>query len=86
MLLPYADIRKIRYIVMCMLPESDRSSFNFWADGITAKEPFWTGVNRFMSDDAILDAVYDYVVYEMQCLEYFIGVSIDANISAKSSD
>jgi hypothetical protein len=86
MLLPYADIRKIRYIVMCMLPESEQSSFNSWADGITAKEQFWTGVKRFMSDNAILDAVFDYVEFEMQCLEYFIGVSIDANISAKNSD
>ena len=86
MLLPYADTGKIQYILSCNLPDSDRSSFNSWANGLTTKEQFWDGVNRYFSDGAVIGAVFDYVTYEIQCLEYFVGAIIDANISVKNAD
>ena len=86
MLLPYADTGKIQYILSCNLLESDRSSFNTWADGVTTREQFWSGISRYSSDGAVLSAVYDYVIHEIHCLEHFTGVHIDANISVKNTD
>ena len=86
MLLPYADTRKIQNILLCVLPEADRSGFNTWADGITTNEQFWGGISRYFPDGAVLKAVYDYIIHEIHCLEHFTGVHIDANISFKNTD
>ena len=84
-MLPNADLRRIKHIIECTMPPEVRETFDVWADGCADSDEFWSGVTRFISYSKIIDAVYDYIDFEITSIEYFCGVTIIAEIDAEIS-
>ena len=84
-MLPNADLKRIKHILECTMPPDVRTNFNAWADGCTEPGEFWDGVTRFISNNEIMDAVYDYIDFEITSMEYFCDVTINAEINVEIS-
>jgi len=80
-----ADFRGIRHILAWSVPEKVRPVFTEWANGCTEPDEFWNGVTRFIGNSEIIDAVYDYIDFEITSIAYFCGVTINAEISIRDT-
>ncbi|MEI7816683.1 MAG: hypothetical protein WCI45_05755, partial [Desulfuromonadales bacterium] len=80
-----ADLKRIKHILAWSIAPEMRSTFGAWADGCTEPDEFWHGVTRFISFSKIIDAVFDYINFEITSIEYFCGVTINAEISIRDT-